>query len=229
MRRRVEKQEDQKIRRRSFWAIARSLLLPPSDLLIFLFLTLSVDCGKSTAPSAAVPPASAPGAAPSDAAVVTGEQGGAAPMDAREAAQWAAAKEGEGDAEELARLADLVGCEGLRERGEGEDLRMTAIRAMQYCRDFSELPWLAQIAAGGSDDEARAALETVVELAARPRRATDPEDADELHTGCGALLGLAKDTERARARRVLAIRALRMLTERGCVKRSDIPTDLDAR
>jgi hypothetical protein len=148
-------------------------------------------------------------------------------MDAREAAQWAAAKEG--DPEELARLADLVGCEGLRERGEAAEQRATAIRAMQYCRDFSELPWLAQIGAAGGDDDARAALETVVELAARPRRATDPEDADELHAGCGALLDLAKAADRPKARRVLAIRALRMLSERGCVKRSDIPTDLDAR
>jgi hypothetical protein len=191
-------------------------------------LLAAVDCGKSTAPNAAVPPASVPSAV-ADGAGAAGEEAGAAPMDAREAAQWAAAKDG--DAEELARLADLVGCEGLRERGEGEsaELRMTAIRAMQYCRDFSELPWLAQLATGPSEDQAGAALETVVELAARPRRATDPEDADELHTGCAALLGLAKDAERPKARRVLAIRALRMLSERGCVKRADIPTDLDAR
>jgi hypothetical protein len=201
-------------------------LLPVKSLL-FLFLTLSVDCGKSTAPSGAVPPANVPGAVASDAAVATGDDGGPAPMDARETAQWAAAKEG--DPEELVRLADLVGCEGLRERGEGEDLRLTAIRAMQYCRDFSELPWLAQIATGANEEQASAALETVVELAARPRRATDPEDADELHTGCAALLGLAKDAERPKARRVLSIRALRMLSERGCVKRADIPTDLDVR
>jgi hypothetical protein len=148
-------------------------------------------------------------------------------MEGREAAQWVMAKEGE--AEELARLADLEGCEGLRERGEDAELTMTAIRAMQYCRDFSELPWLAKVAAGSNDDEAKAALESVVELAARPRRATDPEDADELHTGCAALLELAKAQDRPKARRVLAIRALRMLADRGCVKKADIPTDLDAK
>ena len=113
-------------------------------------------------------------------------------MDAREAAQWAAAEGKEVDPEELARLADLVGCEGLRERADVPALRPTALRAMQYCRDFSELPWLAEVATTGSDDEAKEALEAVVELAARPRRATDPEDADELHTGCGALLELAR-------------------------------------
>jgi hypothetical protein len=200
-----------------------------SEIVLFAVLA-AVDCGKSTSPSASVPAGSVGSASP-DATGGTGgagEEAGATPMDAREAAQWAAAKEG--DAEELARLADLVGCEGLRERGEAAaELRPTAIRAMQYCRDFSELPWLAQIGATGGDEDARAALETVVELAARPRRATDPEDADELHVGCGALLDLAKASDRPRARRVLAIRALRMLSDRGCVKRADIPTDLDAR
>jgi hypothetical protein len=100
---------------------------------------------------------------------------------------------------------------------------------MQYCRDFSELPWLAEVATTGSDEEAKEALDAVVELAARPRRATDPEDADELHTGCGALLELARGAERPRVRRVMAIRALRMLSERGCVKKAEIPTELDAK
>ena len=66
-------------------------------------------------------------------------------------------------------------------------------------------------------------------MAARPRRATDPEDADELHAGCGALLSLARSASRSRERRVLAVHALRMLAERGCVRRADIPTDPDAK
>jgi hypothetical protein len=149
-------------------------------------------------------------------------------MDGRERAQWAAAKEG--DPEELMRLADLAGCEGLRERAQADaELRTVALRAMQYCGDFSGLPWLAEVAGGASDAEARDALDSVVQLAARPRTATDPEDADELHEGCAALLVIARDTNRPRDRRVLAIRALRMLAERGCVKRADIPVDLDAR
>ncbi len=151
----------------------------------------------------------------------------AAPMDAREAAQWTAASQG--DAEELMRLEDLVGCEGLRERGEQAELRATAVRAMQYCQDFSELPWLAQWANEGGDADARAALEAIEALAARRRRATDPEDADELHAGCTALLSLARSESRPKDRRVSAIRALRMLADRGCVRRGDIPTDLDAK
>jgi hypothetical protein len=148
-------------------------------------------------------------------------------MDAREAAQWSAAADQ--DPEELMRLEDLVGCQGLRDRASQPNLRVTAIHAMKYCPDFTELPWLVDLAAEKNDDEARAALETIDELAARPRRATDPEDADELHAGCGGLLAFARSPSRAKDRRVLAVRALRMLSERGCVRREDIPKDVDVR
>ena len=190
----------------------------------------SVNCGKSTAPSASLPTARPrEGGAADPAAPLSVEDAGPSPMDAREAAAWAAAGATDRDPEDLARLADLVGCQGLRERADQAGLRGTAIRAMEFCGDFSELPWLAQLGTAGSDDDARAALDAVVELSAMPRRATDPEDADELHLGCGALLDLARGAQRPRERRVLAIRALRMLSERGCVKRGDIPTELDAR
>ena len=149
------------------------------------------------------------------------------PMDAREGAQWEAAAGG--DPEELMRTADLVGCQGLRERASPPDLRAMAIRAMRYCPDYSELPWLAELATAKSEADARAALDVITDLAARPRRATDPEDADELHAGCGALLALARSPAQPRERRVLAVRALRMLSERGCVRRADIPTEFDVK
>lgn len=164
-----------------------------------------------------------------DAAIFAAEgDGGVAPMDAREAAQWAVAKQG--DPEELMRLADMVTCTGLRERATQQpELRETALAAARYCHDFSELPWLAQVGTEGSDADARAALEAADALAARPRRSVDPEDADDLHTGCATLLVLARRADAPRDRRVLAIRALRMLADYGCVKRPDIPTDLDAK
>ncbi len=177
-----------------------------------------------------MPSSSVPSAAAVDGATAAAvDDAGVAPMDAREASLWTAAGGKDADPEDLARLADLVGCTGLRERADDATRRMTALRAMQYCGDFSELPWLAEVATTGKDDEARAALDAAVELAARPRRATDPEDADELHAGCGALLELAKGAERPKERRVGAIRALRMLVDRGCVKKADIPTELDAK
>jgi hypothetical protein len=178
-------------------------------------------CGKNAKTSAS---ANVVGDSAASSEAVTG--GDAQGMDPREAEQWSQAEQG--DPEELMRLADLAGCAGLEERAAQPALRPIAIRAMQYCRDFSELPWLAQ-GTEGSDADARAALESVVELAAMPRRATDPEDADELHDGCARLLSLARATDRPRDRRVLAIRALRMLGDRGCVKRDDVPVDLDAK
>jgi hypothetical protein len=181
-------------------------------------LLLTASCAKAASS------ASAGSSATTDEGLSSGPL---APMDAREAAQWAAAAQGA--PEERMRLVDLVGCAGLREGAKEPDLRATAISAMQYCRDFSELPWLAEVASDKSDVEARAALEAIDELAARPRRATDPEDADELHTGCGALLALARSASRPRERRVLAVRALRMLSERGCVRREEIPKDVDVK
>jgi hypothetical protein len=149
-------------------------------------------------------------------------------MDSREAEAWSRAQDG-GDDDDAIRLADLVGCTGLRERAASPALRGPALRAMAYCRDFSELPWLADLGARGSDPDALAALDAIVDQSARVRRAVDPEDADELHTGCAALLDLAQAKDRPAPRRVRAIRALRMLADRGCVKRADIPADLDAK
>jgi hypothetical protein len=182
-----------------------------------------VGCGRGPRANPTTGPATGRGEEPDAEAAALG------PMDERERAQWTAAKDG--DAEELMRLADSIGCEGLRQRAQEEDAitRAIAIRAMRYCRDFLELPWLARVATGPNDGEARLALEAAVELAARPRRATDPEDGLELREGCSELLALARSTKQPRERRVLAVGALRMLAERGCVARTEIPAELDAR
>jgi hypothetical protein len=100
---------------------------------------------------------------------------------------------------------------------------------MAYCDDFSELPWLVRVAHESDEPAALAALDAIVGLSARRRTAAAPEDALELHEGCRALLDLARMPEAPRPRRLRAIRALRMLSERGCVRRDEIPTDLDAR
>jgi hypothetical protein len=194
-----------------------------------LVLLASLQCGKGAAPAS--PVASASGSA---AVAAVPERVDAGPdddaesaMDPREGEAWARAQDG-GDDDDI-RLADLVGCTGLRERARDARLQATAVRAMAHCQDFSELPWLADLGAHGGDGEALEALDAIVQQAARVRRATDPEDADELHEGCGALLTLARATRAPSPRRVRAIRALRMLSDRGCVKRADIPTDLDTR
>lgn len=186
-----------------------------------LLVALGVHCGKSAGPKAAAQPE---GAATSEAVAL---DSGEAPMDERERGAWSEAEGGEPS--ELLRLVDLVGCSGLQDRAATPALRLTAVRAMRYCPDFSELGWLADLASTGADDAAAEALDAIVEQAARPRRAVDPEDADELHAGCATLLALARSAERPRPRRVAAVRALRMLVERGCVQKTEIPTDLDAK
>lgn len=182
-------------------------------------------CGKRASSNA-----SAAAATPSANSVSTsiGREGGpVGPADAREAEAWERARQG-GD-EDRMRLEDLVGCERLREAAESPELRTTAVRSMAYCQDFSVLPWLVQVGQSAKGDDGVEALDAIVEQAARPRRAIDPEDADDLAEGCRALLALSRAPEQPRARRVRAIRALRMLADRGCVKRTDIPTELDAK
>jgi hypothetical protein len=148
-------------------------------------------------------------------------------MEPMEAEAWARAISGLD--EDRMRLVDLVGCDSLRERAEVPAQRPTAIRAMSFCTDFSQLPWLASIATTGGDDEAADALDSIVDQAARTRRPTDAEDGQELSAGCQSLLELSRASRQPRARRVRAVRALRMLADRGCVKRAEIPTDLDAK
>ena len=193
-----------------------------------LALLAVVHCGKGATPAAPVgSTASANGPEASRPAPAGADDDAGSPMDAREVDAWGRALDG-GDDDDI-RLADLVGCVGLRERAQDSRLRRTAVRAMAQCQDFSELPWLADLGAHGGDADAIAALDTIAAQAARVRRATDPEDADELHEGCAELLTLARTAAQSAPRRVRAIRALRMLSERGCVKRGDIPADLDAK
>jgi hypothetical protein len=180
---------------------------------VALFATCG-GCGKSTpkdpgAMASAPLPSNAPDAAPSVAIAST--------------RLWELAKDGE--EEDLATLAVHEGAAGLVEGAARPEQRMTAIRAMAYARGWAQLPFLASAAVAKDDAEAKAALESVVDLASRPRTSEDPEDATELAEGCAKLVDLAKAADRDKARRVQAIRALRMMP---CPK-ADLPTDLDAK
>jgi hypothetical protein len=66
-------------------------------------------------------------------------------------------------------------------------------------------------------------------IASQKRSQVDPEDALELRDGCDSLLVAARDATRPRAVRVGAVRALRMMSDRGCVNQSDIPADVDVK
>jgi hypothetical protein len=175
-------------------------------------------CGKN----AGGDPNLAPGASSAPVVNRTSVPADAGPVAVRDVAMWSNARAG--GIEDLASLATHEGAAGLVEAAAEPDLRVTALRAMAYARGWAQLPLLAQAAVGADDDEARIALESAVELAARPRRAEDMEDGAELKEGCEKLGALARETTRARERRVLAVRALRMMP---CAKQ-ELPGDLDA-
>jgi hypothetical protein len=138
---------------------------------------------------------------------------------------WGSAKEG--DAEDLATLAAHEGAVGLVEAASDPARHLTAIRAMGFAPGWGQLPFLASAAAGKDDEDARLALDAILEIAARPRKSEDPEDLDELREGCETLDALVRDTTRPRPRRVAGIRALRMLP---CPPPpSDLPTDVDSK
>jgi hypothetical protein len=140
---------------------------------------------------------------------------------------WTRAAEGERD--DLARLCDHEGSDRLIEVAADRSRRVTALRALEFADDLTPLPFLADVASTGTDDEAREALLSASALVASPHRAVDPEDALEIAEGTRRLLALARDKAAPTSRRVLAIRALRLLADRGAVSAKDVPTDLDAR
>jgi hypothetical protein len=147
----------------------------------------------------------------------------AGPAVVRDVAMWSVAREGQ--VEDLATLATHEGAAGLVEAAAEPELHVTALRAMAYARGWAQLPYLARTALGTDAEESRIALVSAAELGARPRHSEDVEDEGELREGCEKLGALARDAARVRERRVLALRALRMLP---CPKQ-DLPADLDAR
>jgi hypothetical protein len=141
-----------------------------------------------------------------------------------------------GDVEELAALAAVEGSAGLEEGAAADAAhRKVAILAMAYARGHGGVPWLAGVLESGTDEEATLAADALVTIASRPRAAEDAEDGDRLKQGCDALGAVAKDGARPRARRVGALRALRMLADpgigppgaRACVLPADVGADLD--
>jgi hypothetical protein len=135
----------------------------------------------------------------------------------------------EGELADLARLYDREGETGLIERAAVPAYRMTAIAALGCGEDFTSLPFLADVAAAGTDAEAEVALSSALRLAAVPRRTRDPEDALELRQGCERVLLLARKVDAPLARRARAVSALRMLESTGCLHgdAEAPPSDLD--
>ena len=134
-----------------------------------------------------------------------------------------------GTEEDLAVLAVHEGGAGLVEAAADPALSATAIRAMPFARGWAMMPYLATTLGGEDETLAKLAAGSLQDLAARPRRAVDAEDAEELREGCETLGALARDKERTKERRIGAIRALRMMPCPAWPAGSAIPTDLDAK
>lgn len=180
-------------------------------------------CGKGHVSTAA---GESPSSAPIDGGLAAGE-GGPPAEEPRLAALWEQAVDG--GADDLARLEAAVGSEGVTASYPYARRRLTALRSLAYAEDLDSFPFLATAATSGTDDEASASLDSVALLLARPRRATDPEDALQVREGCARLVALAKDAARSRSRRIRAVGVLRAAADRGWVRRGDIPSDLDGR
>jgi hypothetical protein len=196
---------------------ARSTALALACVVSFLSSACS-SCGKSPGGEP-----NAPGSPNAPVVSRTSIPPDAGPTVVRDVAMWTSAREGQ--SEDLASLATHEGAAGLVEAAADPELRTTALRAMAFARGWAQLPYLARTAAGSDDDAAKIALDATVELGARPRRGEDIEDEAELREGCEALGTLARDAAAAKERRIVSLRALRMMP---CPKQ-DLPTDLDAR
>jgi hypothetical protein len=128
---------------------------------------------------------------------------------------------------DLARLAQREGASGLMERGADVRYRVTAARALAYADGFSMVAWLGRLATSDERGESQAALDSLLEIAARPTRPVDPEDALEVRAGMADILSVAREKERPKSARIVAVRGLRMFADRGWVKPADVPSDLD--
>jgi hypothetical protein len=155
---------------------------------------------------------------------------GAQPVKESELAKdelWRRAQEG--DPVDLARLADREGAGGLLEGlEEGGPIGLAALAALPYAHDAdAAYQRLGEIVRQLEPSAAVPVIDTIAQIAARPRRQTEPLDPPGLKSCADALLGLAERKSLAKNVRAPTISALRMLAERGAVNASSIPADLD--
>jgi hypothetical protein len=197
-----------KVRSTSVDTLRRSLALA--------LVIASCSCGKGTSGGGTTPATSSQAGVTS----TTPDTDAAVAWDDRTRDLWTRAKDG--DEDDLMRLAAREGSAGLEEGARDSAWKNTAIRAMAYAPGLAQIAYLADVAKGGADEDARAALVSLATIAARVRTSEDPEDALELRAGCDTLKSLADDSSAPRERRIGAVRALRMLADRGCVRSADI-------
>jgi len=208
-------------RARALYDLLKSSQVARARAQVFVAVCI-VACGR-TSPSANAPDTSA-GSGPSLAAALV-DAGEAGAGDSEYAELWIRAADG--TEEDSMRLARALGPEGLVAGATSQAARLVAVRAMAFSDGFAGLPWLGELAAGEDVALAKEAADSAVALAARGRDQNDPEDAEEMRAGCTKLVAIAKNGKHDKTVRIRAVRTLRLLADRGCVKVEDIPTDFD--
>ena len=135
----------------------------------------------------------------------------------------------ERDPIDLARLADREGAGGLLEGlEEGGPVALAALAALPFADDAeAAFQRLGEIVRQLDPAATAPVLEAIVDMAARPRRQTEPLDPPGLRSCAEALMTLAERKNLSKSVRAPAISALRLLAERGAVAAAAIPTDLD--
>ena len=135
----------------------------------------------------------------------------------------------EGDPADLARLADREGAGGLLEGlEEGGPIGLAALAALPWADDAdAAYQRLGEIVRQLDPTATLPVVQAIVDMAARPRRQTEPLDPPGLRSCAEALLTLAEKKSLAKSVRAPAISALRLLVEKGAVSAASIPTDLD--
>jgi hypothetical protein len=135
----------------------------------------------------------------------------------------------DGDAIDLARLADREGAGGLLEGlEEGGAIGLAALAALPWAADAdAAYQRLGEIVRQLDPAQTGPVLQAIVGMAARPRRQTEPLDPAGLRSCAEALVTLAERKSLPKTVRAPAISALRLLAERGATSTAVIPTDLD--
>lgn len=135
----------------------------------------------------------------------------------------------EGDPLDLARLADREGAGGLLEGlEEGGPIALAALAALPFAHDAdAAYQRLGEIVRQLDPASMGPVVETILYMAAGPRRQAEPLDPPGMRSCAEALLAVAEKKSVAKNVRAPAISALRLLAERGAVNVSAIPTDLD--
>jgi len=135
----------------------------------------------------------------------------------------------DGDAIDLARLADREGAGGLLEGlEEGGAIGLAALAALPWAEDAdAAYQRLGEIVRQLDPAATGPVLQAIIGMAARPRRQTEPLDPAGLRSCTEALVTLAERRSLAKTVRAPAISALRLLAERGAISAAVIPSDLD--